>query len=140
VSDAATVWLAIMAAALVVMAAVQIGLILVAVRVGRQVNDTMNQMRREVGPLLVKVHAVVDDAARATTLAAMQVERVDQLLSTSCQRIDEIVGLAQNVIGGSLRQAGTAVTAFRAALSLLRSWQTRHKRSAREDEDALFVG
>lgn len=138
------VWLAVMAISLATMAAIQIGLILVGLKVARQMNATVEELRREVKPLVDKLHRVADDASRATTLAVAQVERVDALLSTTATRVDEAVGILSNAVGGPIRQGYAAVTAFRAVFEAFRAWQTRsetRKRGrTREEEDALFVG
>ena len=49
-TDTAVVFLAIMAVALTIMAVVQIGLIVVALRAARQVTATAEAIRRDVGP------------------------------------------------------------------------------------------
>jgi hypothetical protein len=139
VTDGVTIWLAIMATALVVMAAVQVVLVVVALRVGREVGTAANDLRRELRPLVEKINRVVDEASRATSLAAVQVERVDKLLATSCARLDEAASILLRAFGGPLQQAGAVAMAFRAAFSAIRGWQKR-KRPARDEEDALFVG
>lgn len=138
------VWLAVMAISLAVMAAIQIGLILVGLKVARQMNATVEDLRREVKPLVAKLHRVADDASRATALAVVQVERVDALLSNTVNRVDEAVGILANAMGGPIRQGVAAVSAFRAVFEAFRGWQARNdqrKRGrTRDDEDALFVG
>jgi hypothetical protein len=141
VTEWASVWLGVMAIALVVMAAIQVGLIVMGLRLVRQMSATIDGVRRDVKPLIDKAHVIADEAARATTLATMQVERVDQLLSSTTARVDEAVGLLQSAFAGPLRQGAAVVTAVRAIAGALRQWQDRRpSRSRREEEDALFVG
>jgi hypothetical protein len=134
-----------MAISLAIMATIQIGLILVGLKVARQMNATVEDLRREIRPLVEKLNRVADDASRATALAVVQVERVDAFMSNTVARVDEAVGIIGNAMGGPIRQGVAAVTAFRAVFEAFRSWQGRNdqrKRGGRtrDDEDALFVG
>lgn len=140
-TDWQLVCLAAMAVALVVMAAVQVGVIIVAVRVGRQVSATAEEIRREVKPLVLKAHRISDDAARAAALAVAQVERIDRLVESASARVHETLGLVQDAVVEPVRQGAAVVAAVRAALTAFRSWRgegAHHHR--RDDEDALFVG
>ena len=137
-SDWQVVYLGVMAFALVIMAAVQIGLIVVALRLGKQLSATMEEIRREVRPLVEKAHRISDDAARATSLAVAQIEKVNTLLSTTTTRVSETLGLVQHAVVEPVRQGAAVAAAVRAALTAFRSW--RGSQQAREDDDALFVG
>lgn len=138
-TDWQLVCLAVMAASLFVMAAIQIGLIVVAIRVAKQLSATAEEFRREIRPLVAKVHRIADDAQRATSLAALQVERVDQMLSTTAARVDEAVTILRNAMGGPIRQGAAIVMVIRA---LIAAFQRRSKSDGpgRDEDDALFVG
>lgn len=140
-----SVWLAVMAISLAVMAVIQIGLIIVGLRVAQRATVAIEDLRKELGPLTDKLNRIADEASRAASLAALQVERVDQLMSTATVRVDQTLGLLQNVVSGPVRQGVTAINAFRAALSIFRGWQGRKaaKRAApviSDEDDQLFVG
>ena len=76
----------------VVMAAIQIGLALI-VAARRQADEaTTDALRREVKPLIEKANRLVDEASRVTSLAAAQVERVERLLASTSERVDETLG------------------------------------------------
>lgn len=142
-SDSATVFLGIMAVSLAVMALVQVGLIVAGLRVARKLGAAVDDVRREIRPLMDKVNRIADDAGRATTLAREQVERVDQFMATATTRIDETLGIVQSVMSGPIRQGAVAMSAFRAAMAAFREWQNRRNaRPAREfdEDDAWFVG
>lgn len=139
-TDWQLVWLAVMALSLVVMAAMQVGLALIALRVAKQITATTDELRREVRPLIEKTHRIVDDAGRATALAAAQVERLERLIIATTARVDETVSVVQNAIIQPVRQGAAVVAAFRAAFSVFRAFRGDGSRSSREDEDALFVG
>jgi len=140
VSDWGVVWLAVMAMSLVVMAAMQVGLALIVLRVARQVMETTDALRREVKPLIEKTNRLVDEASRATALAAAQVERVERLLLSTSDRVDETLGVLQGAILQPVRQGAALMTAIRAALSVIRGARYARARQARDEEEALFVG
>lgn len=140
-SDWGVVFLGIMAVALAVMAAIQIGLIVVGLKVARQLSTAIDDLRREIKPLSEKVNRIADEAARATSLARLQMERLDQVLATTADRIDGTLGILQDVASGPIRQGAAAVSAFRAIMSMIRDWKSRSGSSSpRDDDDALFVG
>jgi len=141
VNDSAVVFLAIMAVALVVIAVAQITLMIVGLKLARQINATAEGLRRDLQPLIEKAHVLTDEATRVTTLARLQVERLDRPLSTAAKQLDTTVGIVQGFMSGPLRQGSAAVAAFKAAMSVIRSVQNRKTSTSREtDEDALFVG
>ena len=139
-SDWGVVWLAVMAMSLLVMAATQVGLALMVLRVARQMMATTDALRREVKPLIEKTNRLVDEASRATALAAAQVERVERILTSTSDRVDETLGVLQGAILQPVRQGAALMTAVRAALSVIRGARHTRARQARDEEEALFVG
>ena len=131
--------LGVMAAALVAMAIGQVVLAVTAARAARQAVGLVQEFRRELGPVMQKINRIADDASRASALAAVQVERVDQIMETTARRIDEILTIVQDSIIGPLRQGTALVAGLRAALEVFRS-ATERRRPPREDDDALFIG
>jgi uncharacterized caspase-like protein len=141
VTDWAVVFLGVMAVALVVMAGVQIGLIIVAVRAAKQVSVAVEDLRREIKPLSEKVNRIADDAARAASLAVFQAERFDRFLASTVERVDTTLGLVQSFASGPVRQGAAVVAAFRAVTAIIREWRGRSRSSShRDDDEALFVG
>jgi hypothetical protein len=141
VTDWQLVCLVIIAVSVAIMAIIQVGLIVAGVMAARQLAAAIRDVRTEIRPLMDKVNRVADEAVRASTLAAAQVERVDRLLATTSARVDEVTAIVQNAMGGPIRQGAAAIMAARAVLSLFRQRRGRRVPGApREDEDALFVG
>lgn len=138
-NDSQGVWLAIMAVSLAVMALIQVGLILIAILLARRAATAVEDVRREIKPLLEKVHRIADDAQKATSLAALQVERVDQMMSTTAIRLEEAVTILRNAMGGPVRQGAAAFMAIRAIVAAIRQWR-QPDRQGRDEEDPLFVG
>jgi hypothetical protein len=135
------VFLGIIAVATLVMALIQVGAILVAVKLARRVDRLTDQVEREIKPLLGNLSAVGENAARASSLAAAQVERADKLFADVTRRVDETMTLVQTAIVTPAREGRAVVTAVRAAVAAFREMRASRSRSAgREDEDALFIG
>ena len=141
-TDWAVVFLGVMAVCLVVMTTIQIGLIIVGVRVAKQTTAAIDDLRRELRPLSEKVNRIAEDAARATSLAALQVERLDQMMASTASRLDDTLGVVQGLMSGPVKGGATAIAVFRAAFSMFREWKARgHRtRTVRDDDEALFVG
>lgn len=138
-TDWLVVFVGVMSVALALMAVMQVLVARAVLQAAQQLTATMGELRKEVRPLIEKAHRITDDAARATSLALAQVERVDQLMTTATARVDETLGFVQGAILGPMRQGSAVVAGVRAALAAFRMWQERRDVS-REDEDALFVG
>lgn len=142
-SEWSVVFLGVMAVSLAIMAAVQIGVIIIGIRAAKQMSVAMDALRREIKPLSDKVHRIADEVERTASLAALQVERVDQMMATTASRLDSTLGILQGFAGGPVKQGTAAVAAFRAAWSVFSDWKNRDRRRSRhtrEDDDALFVG
>lgn len=136
----AGVFLAVMAVSLAAMAAIQIGLIIVGLRVAKQVAAATAQLQQEIRPLIQKANAIADDASKASALAVQQVERVDAFMATTATRLDSTMGVIQNLMSGPMGQGAAAISAFRAVMGALRDWKGRKRRYSHDDDDALFVG
>ncbi len=133
------VWLGVMAVALSVMAIIQVALIVVLIRLATQAVKTVQGLRNDVAPLIEKANRVAEDAARAASLAVIQVERLDSMLQTTAARVEDAVAFVQDMVGGPIRQGSAIFTALRAAFSVFQGWRSR-PRQRPEDDDALFVG
>lgn len=140
------VWLGVIAVAVAVMALIQVGAILAAARLARRVDALTGQIEREVKPLMANLTSMSEEAARAASLAAGQVERVDGLLRDVVHRADDTLGAAQRFISGPARDGAAVVAGVRAAFAALRgireasSRRRAPSRMVSEEEDSLFIG
>ena len=135
------VFLGIIAFATLAMALVQVGFIIYGWTVARRVSRLLDQVETELKPLLDNLSAMARDAARASSLAVAQVERVDRLFTDLTNRIEETATTVQRAILTPLREGAAMMTAIRAALAVLKEVTSRPGGTARtEDEDALFIG
>lgn len=144
-TDWQLVCLVIIAISVAVMAVIQVGIVIAGAMVARQLSAGVQDLRREIQPLMEKVNRVADEAVRTSALVSAQAERLDRIVSTTTTRVDEVSAIIQNAMGGPIRQGAAAFMAMRAVISAFRNWQgTPSRRRARqvhrEEEDALFVG
>ena len=133
------VWLGVIAVAVLVMAVAQVAVLIRLSQVARETSEATRDLRRELTPLIAKAHRIADDAARVSTLALTQMERVDHVLSTTIQKIDDTVAVVQSAIVSPVRQGAALMAGVKAALAVFKARQDRG-RYGRDDEDALFIG
>ena len=138
-SEWQVIWLGTMALALVVMAIVQIAVLVGAMKIGRDLLQTSQELRREIKPLIDKANKVSDDARKAADMAVVQMERIDRMLATTVVRVDDTITMVQQAIVQPVRQGAAIFAALRAVASGLRGLGDRAGHH-REDEDPLFVG
>lgn len=138
----AEVFLGIIALATLTMAAIQVGVIVYGVGMVRRVNRLLTQVEQELKPLADSLNVIARDAARITSLAAGQVERVDRLVSDITVRLEQTATTLQDAILRPLRDGAAIMTGVKAAIEVVRELTRRpgtgHGRA--EDEDALFIG
>jgi hypothetical protein len=133
------VWLGVIAVAVLVMAIAQVAVLLKLSQAARETTEATRDLRRELTPLIAKVHKIADDAGRVSSLALAQMERVDHVLSTTIQKIDDTVSTVQAAIIGPVRSGAALMAGVKAAFAVFRARQDRG-RYGRDDEDALFIG
>lgn len=138
-----TLFLGLIAAAAVVMAVVQVGVIVVLVRLARRVEEVSHRVEREIAPLAERLTRVADNLQQATSLASVQVERVDRLLSSATRRAEETMGLIQGAVVGPMREGLAVIAAIRGVVGAFKSFRDGDggRGSSRfDDEDPLFIG
>ena len=139
-NDTSTVFLGLIAAAVVLMALMQIGAVIFLARFARRVTAITEDLQREIKPLIGRVNAIADEAHRATLLASKQVERVDVLVGDVTRRVQETGDAIQALVTRPMRQGSAVVTGLRAALAALLTSKPQRRFERDEEEDALFVG
>ena len=137
----AELFLGVIAAATLVMAIVQVGVIVVVGLLTRRVSRLADQLEQEIKPLFVHLTAIASDASRAAALAAAQVERADQLFADVCTRVEQTLNTVQTTIETPLREGRALVNAFRAGLDMIREFRqgSRPRQPRGEDDEALFI-
>ena len=134
-------FLGVIALATLLMALIQVGAIVASLRVARQAQQTLAEVQRDVRPLIVKAAAIADEASRTATIATVQAEKIDRLLTDLAARVDQTAGVVQQAIITPAREGLAIVAAIKAGLGALRGMRDRprHGRAA-DDEDPLFIG
>ena len=135
-------FLGVIAAATLVMALVQVGAVIAALRLTRQAQETIQSVQKDVKPLLARAQAIADEASRTVALATAQAQKIDRLMTDLSQRVEETTVVLQEAIITPAREGLAIVAAVKAALTALRGMRelgTRNGRHA-EEEDPLFIG
>lgn len=143
------VWLAVIAVAVAIMAAIQVGAIVVGLRMARRMEERVDRLttdfERQVKPLVQNLTDISAEAQRAVQLAALQVERADRLFGDLAVSAERTMAIASQFVGGPARNGYALFNAARAAFSAFRDLraQSRRRQSYRatgDDEESLFIG
>ena len=145
-TDWSLVFLGAIALATLTMAVIQVGVIVYAGRLKWRMDRLAETVEQDLKPLMGRLKEMSGDAARVTSLAVAQAERVDQLFAEFSQRSDHILSLVQNAVVVPAREGMAVLEGLRAGLAALRSLAERRASQASgtaegvEDEEALFIG
>jgi hypothetical protein len=118
-------FLGIIAAATLVTAVLQVGVILYAGVLVRRVARLLGRVEQELKPFSDSVNAIGRDAARATALAAAQVERVDRLFASVTDRVEQTVQALQKAATIPAREGAALIVALKAAVGAFRELRER---------------
>ena len=141
-TSTAVALLGAIALATLVMAAVQVGAIIYGARLTRRANALVTKLERDVAPIIERLTAMSGDASRAATLAALQVEKVDRLVTDLSDRVDRTMAAAQRALVAPAREGAALAAGVRATVGSFRALraQRRAARVGGEEDDALFIG
>ncbi|MBA3948952.1 MAG: hypothetical protein H0X44_03295 [Acidobacteria bacterium] len=135
-----TVFLGLIAAAVVIMAVMQLAAVVFLARYAKRLMSITEDLQREIKPLVGRVNAIAEEAHRATLLASKQVERVDVLVGDVTRRVQETGDAIHSLVTRPMRQSGALLNGLRAALTALLTSRPDRRHDRDEEEDALFVG
>jgi type IV secretory pathway VirB2 component (pilin) len=136
------VFLGVIAFATLVMALIQIGAIIAALRLARQAQEVIASVQRDIRPLVAKATAIAEEASRTVALATAQAQKVDRVVTDLSRRVEETAQLLQDAIVRPVREGMAVVAAIKAGLGALRGLRELHPRHGRhaDEEDPLFIG
>jgi hypothetical protein len=143
VTEWSAIFLGVIAAAVLVMAVVQVSAAIAAARLAQRVNTLATQIERDVAPLVTNLQTIGAEAARASALAAAQVERADRLFAEVAARVEETTAAVQQAIVAPAREGVAVVAGLRAALTALsdsRKAAARRRATRQDEDDQLFIG
>jgi hypothetical protein len=134
------VFLGIIAAATLATAVVQVGLLVAAGLLTRRLGRFVDEVEREVRPILGHLNSVSRDASRAAALAVVQVERVDAMCSDVLRKIDQTFATIHSVVVRPAREGRALVLGLQAILAAIREFRSSPSRKrSRDEEDGLFI-
>ena len=148
-NDWSGLFLAIIAVATLVMALIQVGAVIAILRAAKQTQEVITSVQREISPLIAdvkpliaKANEIAQEASRTVSLASVQAQKVDKLMTDLVRRVDDTTALVQQAIVTPARQGLAVVAAVKAALGVFRGFGDFRGRAARpgDEEDPLFIG
>jgi len=139
VTDWAELFLGVIAAATLVTAVAQVGVLVAAGLLARRIERLTDKIDRELTPFFEHVSAIGRDASRAASLAAAEVERADRLFADLAQRVERLMNTVQVAVGGTAREGAAILAGFRTALTVIREMRAGRAGTRAEDEDGLFI-
>ncbi len=136
------VFLGVIAGATLLMALIQVGAIIAALRLARQAQQMMTSVRQEVRPLIARANAIAEEASRTVALATTQAQKVDRLVTDLSRRVEETAAVLQEAIITPAREGLAVFAAIKAGLGALRGLRNLGPRDGRQadEEDPLFIG
>jgi hypothetical protein len=135
-------FLGVIAFATLIMALIQVGAIVAALRLARQAQQVMTSMQQEVRPLIARANAIAEEASKTVALASAQARKIDKVVTDLSRRTEETAAILQQAIITPAREGIAIVAAIKAGLGALRGFRDLgpgHPRHA-DEEDPLFIG
>ncbi len=133
------VFLGVIAVATLATAVVQISLLVAAGRLARQMGRFVDDLDREIKPIIGHLNSVSRDASRAAAMAVSQVERVDALVSDVASKIDQTITTIHSAIVTPAREGRAWIMGFQAVMAAIREFRSSPRARTRDEEDGLFI-
>lgn len=145
-------FLGLIALAVLAMAIGQVVAAVLAVRIARQLGESVRRLEQDIRPIVANVQAMSADAARAAAKATVQVEKAERLLNDASKRVEDTMSVVQRTILGPARDSMAIIQGIRAAISAFRDLSARSKRRpsppvpvavpdpGADDDHASFIG
>ena len=135
------VLLGIIAAAVLVMAVIQVAAIVFAMSAAKRIGQVADRLEQDLRPVVSNLHTITSEAARVTTLAAAQMERADRMFTDLSRRAEQVMAAVPTLLGPAGK--GLAfLNGIKAALAAIQELRRSSRRGAvhPDEEDALFIG
>jgi hypothetical protein len=136
------VFLGVIAGATLLMALIQVGAIIAALRLARQAQQMMTSVQQDVRPLIARANAIAEEASRTVALASTQAQKLDRLVTDLSRRVEDTAAILQEAIVTPAREGMAIFAAIKAGLGALRGLRNLGPRDGRhaDEEDPLFIG
>jgi hypothetical protein len=135
-------FLGVIAVSVLLMAVMQVAAVIWAARTARRVNDLAARMERHLQPVMQSLQATSAEAAKAAALAAVQMERADEMMAGLRDRVDETVRGVQDTLLRPAQDLLSLLQALRNVFARTPAGPGAYDRRRRQpdEEDALFIG
>lgn len=137
------VFLGLIALGVLVMATLQVGAVVFALRAARRLETAISQLQQDVRPIVANLQTMSGDAARATARAAAQIDRLENMIGEISKRVDLAASAVHDTIVVPVREVMAMVHGVKTVFGALRGdpgESQRRRRTTAEDEDPLFIG
>ena len=111
------IFLGLIAASVVVMAAVQVAVVVGAWRAAKQAGEAARRLEQEIKPMMANLQAMSTDLARTSALVTTQVERLDHLTTSVARRVEETTASLQASILTPVKDAFAFLHGLKSVLS-----------------------
>src|SRR5262245_32185336 len=129
------VFLGIIALAVLVMAIIQVTAAIMAAKALNRVSEAVSRFDHDVRPIVSNLQQISSDAARATALAAAQVERIDRVMGDVSRHVEQ-TAKAIPLLVESARDGFTVLGGLKAVVSAFREMRrTRDQKPTSVDEE-----
>ena len=91
-------YLGLIALGVLGMAALQVAAVVAAMKAARRAGEMATRFEQDVRPIVANLQKVSEEAARASSLAAAQVDRLDALVASVAQRVEDTAATVQQTI------------------------------------------
>ena len=137
-------YLGLIALGVIVMATIQVAAVVAGIRAARRVGEMVGRFERDVRPIIANLQKVSEEAARASAQAAAQVDRLDALVSSVAQRVEETAATLQQTILQPARDGLAILSGLKSVIASFReprgTSEPKERTGPRESQDDLFIG
>jgi DNA integrity scanning protein DisA with diadenylate cyclase activity len=134
------VFLGLIALGVLVMAAIQVGAVVFALRAARRLEGAVTGLQQDLKPILANLQTMSTEAARATATVAGQVDRLEKMVGDIVKRVDSAATTVHDTIVVPARELLAVVHGIKTVFSAFRGEPGGRRRAPAEDEDPLFIG
>ena len=135
------VLLGIIAVAVLVMAIIQVAAIVFAMNAARRIGQVADRLEQDLRPVMSNLQTITHEAARASALAAAQMERADRMFGDISRRAEQVMSAIPSLLGPA-GKGFAFLNGIKAALAAIQELRRSPGRRAAhpDEEDALFIG
>ena len=135
------VFLGIIAVAVLVMAVIQVAAVVFAMSAARRIGQVADRIEKDLRPVVTNLQAMTSDAARASRMAAAQMERADRLFTDISRRAEQVMTAIPSLLGPA-GKGFAFLNGIKAALAAIQELRRSQRRGSAhpDEEDALFIG